>query len=94
MQPARLLLICFHACMQREKAVPDFQLGAFLVEHANLIEPLEGSNGGHVIQAAKLAQQQLRAEVRPSPRPLPNSGLHTAPDIRATIRQCHGLLPL
>lgn len=39
-------------------------MGALLVQHAKWIEPLEGGNGGHVIQAAKLAQQQLQVEVR------------------------------
>lgn len=57
--------------MQREQAVPNFQLGAFLFEHATLIDPLEGGSYGHVVQAVKLAQQQLHVEVKTPPPPHP-----------------------
>ncbi len=46
--------------------VANFQLGAFLFEHAALIDPLEGGTYGHVLQAVKLAQQQLHVEVHPA----------------------------
>ena len=50
--------------MHRE--FPFFQLGAFLLDHAARIAPLEGANGSHLIQAVMLAQPQLQADVRPS----------------------------
>ena len=57
--------LMLHCWSQRTQAVPTFQLGAFLLEHANLITPLAGGGGSHVIQATQLAQQQLQAEVGP-----------------------------
>ncbi|CAL5218702.1 g413 [Coccomyxa viridis] len=48
---------------ERTVEVPNFQLGAVLLEHANLIANVTGGNGSHVIVATRLAQQQLQNEV-------------------------------
>lgn len=53
--------------MQRTRDVPEYQLGAFMLEMANLINSTETFNGSHVIAGASLAQKQLQAEVKLNP---------------------------
>ena len=75
MQGLIYLLICCHVRMQRLEAVPEYQLGAFMLEMARLINDTH-FNGTHVVLGTKLAQQQLKAEVRSSLAPISPSGFH------------------
>ena len=79
-------LIFSHGCMQRTQDVAEYQLGAFLLEMAHLINSSQTFNGTHAIAGVNLMQKQLQAEVRLSLAPFLRSGLYTV----ATDQTSHG----
>lgn len=78
--------------MQRTQNVSEFQLGALLLEMANLINSSQTYNGSHAVLGATLTQKQLQAEVRLSLAHLPRSGFYIAtvsPIATYSCNACH-----